>query len=280
MLPEHQLVPYHSTDLTGKRVLVIAPHPDDETFGCGGVLKLHRMAGDPVQVVFVTNGAKGDSSGLADKSDYVALRKTEARAACRDLEIEDLMFWPYEDREIVRHPEIAKRLAEVISEYAPGLVYAPSPHEIHPDHRAVTHWLLEGIEPQADPLDIAFYEVGHAGTINCLVDISPVMTAKASAMDRYSSQLQERPYKRITMALNEFRTLTLAPAVQFAEGFLLFSSQTFSDRSFGKVYSDHLQRWHPFYPFTPRGDPEPTSELGRKDWLAAIKHWIQSVKRR
>ena len=78
MLTEDSLIPFHSTDLTGKRVLVLAPHPDDETFGCGGSLALHAEAGDPVKVVFLTNGAAGEASGKTDKGQYVKLRQNEA----------------------------------------------------------------------------------------------------------------------------------------------------------------------------------------------------------
>ena len=63
METEEKLIPYQSSDLTGKRVLMLAPHPDDETIGCGGSLALHAGAGDPIKVVFLTNGAKGDTSG-------------------------------------------------------------------------------------------------------------------------------------------------------------------------------------------------------------------------
>jgi hypothetical protein len=59
-MSEDQFIPFHSTDLTGKRLLVLAPHPDDETIGCGGSLVLHKEAHDPVKVIFLTNGAKGD----------------------------------------------------------------------------------------------------------------------------------------------------------------------------------------------------------------------------
>jgi LmbE family N-acetylglucosaminyl deacetylase len=102
MQNEGRLVPYHSTDLTGRRVLVLAPHPDDETFGCGGSMILHRDAGDPVKVVFLTNGAMGDISNQSDKETYVALRKKEAEKACANLGVMDLEFWPYEDRSLAR----------------------------------------------------------------------------------------------------------------------------------------------------------------------------------
>ena len=93
METEEKLIPYHATDLTGKKVLVFAPHPDDETIGCGGSLALHIKAGDPVKVVFLTNGAKGDSSGEIAKESYVELRKDEANKACAFLGVTDLEFW-------------------------------------------------------------------------------------------------------------------------------------------------------------------------------------------
>ena len=88
-LPERALVPMRTTDLTGNVVLALAPHPDDESLGCGGALALHRAAGDPVKVVFVTDGARGDERGEDPRDAYVALRRREAAEACAALGVDD-----------------------------------------------------------------------------------------------------------------------------------------------------------------------------------------------
>ena len=56
-------------------ILVLAPHPDDETLGPGGSLALHAARGDRVRVVFCTDGGAGDPDGHYRDVDYVALRQ-------------------------------------------------------------------------------------------------------------------------------------------------------------------------------------------------------------
>src|ERR1051326_6834879 len=64
MALERELIPYEATVLAGgQRVLVLAPHPDDETLGCGGALCLHRRAGGDVRVIFVASGGPGMEGG-------------------------------------------------------------------------------------------------------------------------------------------------------------------------------------------------------------------------
>lgn len=282
MLFEPELVPFQATDLSGRRVLVIAPHPDDETFGCGGALARHRQAGDPVRVVFVTDGGRGDSSGSADRAQYVAARRSEAGAACAELGVEDLLFWDYDDRATWQHPELSERLADLLEEFRPDLIYTPSAHEIHPDHRAVTHWLLQAAGSLAPSCELAFYEVSQAGVVNCLVDISPAVVAKIRAMDRYASQLKERPYKRVTLALNRFRTLTLPPGVSHAEGFLVLPAAAFRERAFDQVVGELLARRQVG---AQGSDPEPPplGSIGPADlttappgsWIAALRRWFR-----
>lgn len=222
MLTEDSLIPFHSTDLTGKRVLVLAPHPDDETFGCGGTLSLHAAAGDPVKVVFVTNGAKGDTSGRNDKEEYVKLRQKEAVKACACLGVADLEFWSYEDRSLAGSRGVLRRMIDLLEDFRPQLVYAPSPMEFHPDHRASSFLLCDAILSSSLDFDVAFYEVGQPLRVNLLVDITEVLNSKVKAVGAYESQLKERPYGDICMGLDRYRSLTLPEGVTHAEGYSLW----------------------------------------------------------
>ncbi|MFH1481357.1 MAG: PIG-L family deacetylase, partial [Pseudomonadota bacterium] len=224
METEENLIPYHSTDLTDKRVLVLAPHPDDETIGCGGSLVLHVKAGDPVKVVFLTNGAQGDSSGREGREDYVQMRKTEAIGACACLGVTDLEFWSYEDRALAGSRGAILRLMDLIDSFQPQLVYAPSPLEFHPDHRAACFLLCDAIRTCNTEFEVAFYELGQPFSPNLLVDITQVIPQKTRAIDLYESQLKERPYKDISMALNRYRSMTLPEGATHAEGFSLWAA--------------------------------------------------------
>lgn len=222
IMNEEQYIPFHTTDLTGKRVLVLAPHPDDETIGCGGTLALHSAAGDPVRVLILTNGAKGDVSARFDRNAYIAMRQQETLAACADLGISDVMFWPYEDRELSDSGTAVADMVALINAYHPDLIYAPSPLEFHPDHRAAANFIQAAVKLCRTDADLLFYEVGQPLQVDILVDISRVLDQKIQALQQYRSQLEERPYDDVALALNRFRSLTLPEEVTHAEGFIRY----------------------------------------------------------
>src|SRR5262245_52353376 len=62
MASEADAIPYEPARLRGERLLVLAPHPDDEVIGCGGVVAQHLRDGRSVRVVIATDGAQ---AGLA-----------------------------------------------------------------------------------------------------------------------------------------------------------------------------------------------------------------------
>src|SRR5215204_513202 len=141
MINEQQVIPYHTANLCGHRVLVLAPHPDDETFGCGGALLLHRHQQDPVHVIFLTSGEAGNWQGGHDQLIFRAHREAEAANALNCLEVREWEFWRYPDRGVAADGQLINRLSEAIRAYGATLVYAPSPLEQHPDHRAIAQAL-------------------------------------------------------------------------------------------------------------------------------------------
>src|ERR1700743_569020 len=74
--------------VTPAPLLVIAPHPDDETFACGGLIALKRKANIPVTIIFITDGGQSAVRTEADGTHLTARRKDEAAAACKILGVE------------------------------------------------------------------------------------------------------------------------------------------------------------------------------------------------
>lgn len=227
---ERMHTPFETSDLTGRRVLVLAPHPDDESLTCGGSLILHTQNRDPVKVVYLTDGAQGNLTGEDSDQSYVALRRREAAEACRILGISDIAFWSEPDRGLGVTHEIVERLSSLLDEYRPGLVYAPSPQEFHPDHQATAQLIWRAIERANVETRVAFYESNRPIHINHLVDIGGVIERKRLACNAHRSQLRHHPYTELATALSRYRSLTVAPQVDNAEGFFLLSSSEMRGR--------------------------------------------------
>lgn len=210
------------------RVLVVAPHPDDETFGLGGTLRLHVEQGDPVTVVFLTDGGFGDPDGHYAGRDYVALRREEARAAAAVLGLHEALFYGYPDR----YPTItdaalealAARLLGDVHRRRPDVLYFPWPGECHPDHRAAAVAVLKMLPRLAPSVRAVGYEVWSAMVPDWIVDVTPAVGAKLRAARCYESQLRYTPYLAVTEGLMTYRSLHFhrgpEEAPRYGEAFL------------------------------------------------------------
>lgn len=211
---ETDLVPYQAlAQLPARHALVLAPHADDEIFGCGGAIASHLAGGIPVSVVVLTDGSLyGDAS----------VRMAESRAAAAVLGYGEPEFWGLPDRALFRDKGLVQRLVEKIVATGADLVYAPSPWEIHPDHRHTASAAAEAVRQTG--VRIAFYEVGSPLRPNLLLDITAHAAAKKKAMLCFASQLQQQDYERQISALNQYRCYTLPREVTAAEAYLLLSA--------------------------------------------------------
>jgi LmbE family N-acetylglucosaminyl deacetylase len=221
---EWDVYPYEVTDLSGNDALVIAPHPDDESIGCGGSLIRHIKAGSRVKVIFLTYGDKGDYDGRYGK-DYIKIRMKSARKALNVLGVTDYEFWGYSDREFHLSVQDARiRLSRTIEAFHPALIYAPSPFEVHPDHKGAFD-IIWHIREQYD-IKLALYEVLIPLHPNILVDITSEMRRKKRAIKSYFTEVYYNDYVAKVMGLNRFRTATLpkhiaAKNITYAEAFIL-----------------------------------------------------------
>ncbi len=201
-------------------MLVLAPHPDDETLGCGGVIALHRDQKDLVRILFLTDGSAGNHAGYYPADQYVETRRDEARRACGILGVSDLLFWDLPDSKLATVSDLGERLLEAIRSFNSDTLYYPSGQELHPDHWAA------GVEVealrQAGRLRCAAYayEVWTAIQPTHVIDITSAMARKEAALAQYPSQLRYNDYRPKILGLNAYRSLLLSPgAARYAEAF-------------------------------------------------------------
>jgi N-acetylglucosamine malate deacetylase 1 len=197
-----------------ERLLVLAPHMDDETIGCGGTLARHVRAGATARVVFLTDGRAGGTraQGLeaaarrSAEDELVATRKEEARRALEILGIRAVTFLDAADGMLAEDRGVAARLGEILCAERPELIYVPHFIEQHPDHSAANRVLFDAL--RAVPLDaqVLAYEVWTPLFPNCVVKIDEVLDLKRRALTQYQSQLSEFDYVHTALALNAYRS--------------------------------------------------------------------------
>lgn len=129
-------------------LLVVAPHPDDETLGCGGLIATARDIGLPVRVLFVTDGARSHPNSVADPAARLrATREDEALAALRELGVSsrETSFLRYGDCAATapgdaEFPEAINQVAGHLAETGARTLLLPWRRDPHVAHRAT--WLL------------------------------------------------------------------------------------------------------------------------------------------
>jgi LmbE family N-acetylglucosaminyl deacetylase len=209
-------------------VVVLAPHMDDETLGCGGTIARHAQAGAQVTVIFLTDGRYGGPSyaGLAGpdlarrQAEVIGVRKQEAQRAGAVLGVQSIVFLDAEDTRLRTDRQVPKLLRNILERERPDCVYLPSFLEQHPDHRAANSVLLGAVAGTALEFDCRAYEVWTPLFPNCVVGIDATLELKKRALACYQSQLVHSDYVHAAIGLNAHRSLALGgKAGRFAEAF-------------------------------------------------------------
>jgi bacillithiol biosynthesis deacetylase BshB2 len=184
-----------------RHVLVVLPHPDDETFSSGGTIALHTQAGTPVTYVCGTLGEMGRNMGspfFATRESLPEVREKELREACKVLGIQDLRLLGLRDKtiEFEDREALADRIKDIIVEVNPSLLITHYPgYAVHPDHNALGAATIRAVEklpkdqrPVVHCSAFSRDRLEKLGEPDVVVDISPVLDIKMAAIRAHRSQ--------------------------------------------------------------------------------------------
>jgi LmbE family N-acetylglucosaminyl deacetylase len=220
---------------THDRVLVFAPHPDDESIACGGLLQVAQGAGAAVRVVVLTDGdnnpwpqrwvEKRWRIGEKERARWGARRRDEARAAMRLLSVaeSDTCFLGLPDLGLTDllmrgDSQVVESLRRQIEQFAPTRLVLPALSDRHPDHSA-THILSRlalALCPRAAPQLLAFAVHGEkptqSGVAVCLSQAQRDIKQAAILAHASQMRLSQRRFLRYAGPRESYQDVPLAQA--------------------------------------------------------------------
>ncbi|MFD2287056.1 methyltransferase domain-containing protein [Pedobacter petrophilus] len=192
-----------------KRCLVLAPHPDDESLGCGGLISTLVEKDCAIQVILTTDGSQSHPRSVAYPPKQIAdLRKTELVVALEHLGLGADNLFCYESKDSAMPAlgedgfnELSQKLANDLSSFLPQLILVPYELDPHRDHRATFQLLFAALKkvpdykPKIWEYPIWLYEKAvendwpqlESGELKCL-DITRHLGQKRAAIDAHQTQ--------------------------------------------------------------------------------------------
>ncbi len=196
-------------EVNDKSALIFAPHQDDESLGCAGIIALKREQGIRVKVVFITDGG-GSHSGhpTITREEIVQIRRVEALAALNILGVEptDIHFLNQRDGALHKQTETERqqtidKMAGILSEFQPGEVYITHRQDRSRDHETSYKLMTEALAQAKLTVEVWEYAIwllwnsllGRNLTKKELagayrLSIDSVVSKKRQALETYRSQ--------------------------------------------------------------------------------------------
>ncbi len=136
-----------------KRVLVVAPHPDDAEVGCAGTVAQLVRDGAAVHYLIATTGDKGTEDPALTNEDLARTREQEQWDAAKILGVEEVSILPYGDGELEDSREVIGRIVHHIRRIKPDIVFTTDPFRstfyIHRDHMNAGLTTMHAVFPYA-----------------------------------------------------------------------------------------------------------------------------------
>ena len=188
------------------KVLVFAPHPDDETLGCGGTLFRHKVEGDELYWIIVTSISEDTGWSKAN----VKKRDIEIDAVARKYEFKDVLNFrlPTTKLDIMPLADLIEKISVVYLQTEPEIIYMPCIYDVHTDHQIIAKALQSTLKWFRYPhiRKVLMYETPSETEFNFMekstfnpnvfVNISDHLNDKIEAMQIYESEIGDFPFPR------------------------------------------------------------------------------------
>jgi len=206
-------------------ILILAPHPDDETIGMGGTIKKLNKLGHKIFLCIISDGA---SSKDGDKKKS-KIRKDDCKKVGKFLGVARIIFLNFPDTRLMEIPqvEINSSIEDIIKKTNPEILFIPPENDLHTDHSKVHNCALVASRSLTNQIKhIYSYEIlGHVKTPflpNVFIDIEKFLSKKITAFKMYKSEQKEFPHHR---SIKSIENLAIRRGVEsglkFAEAFRL-----------------------------------------------------------
>jgi N-acetylglucosamine malate deacetylase 1 len=193
----------------GARLLVISPHPDDESIGPGGLLLAHRELAE-IHLVCLCDGSRGGSlpDGRKNVKELGELRRAEFEKAATALNATSVTHLNLPDGNVSLSPDSAAALYSIVKKIEPDVVLLPWFLDGHIDHRS-TNVLYARACGGLDALVLG-YEIWSMLEPNAFFDFTQYAEAKSSLIGNYPSQLRTVDYIQYASGLSNVRAFQLS----------------------------------------------------------------------
>ncbi len=220
-----------------RRAMVIAPHPDDETLGCGGTILKHKASGDAVHWLIVT--AVREDEGFAPEA--VKARQKEIRAVSQKYGFDSVteLGYPTAKLDVVSMKLLVEQISATLQKIKPEVIYIPYRGDVHTDHSTVfdvvtacTKWFRYPFIKKVlayetlSETDFALNSDIAGFRPNVFVDIEAYIEKKIEIMNIYASEMADFPFPRSVEAIKALAQVRgAASGFKAAEAFMLLKER-------------------------------------------------------
>ena len=195
------LKPLQMDNVNSNKIIVIAPHPDDDILGAGGTLLKAKSLGAEVHIIYVTNGEPLVSENI----------KKETLEVCKNAKFTP-HFLNFEPKKInVHDDEAIKNISAIINDINPGAIFISFFLDNHVDHRSVNYLMYNCFNTNNfnNNIEIWSYQIYSSILPNVIIDVTDMISKKSKLIDIWESVSKFNDLSHYILGINASNSIYL-----------------------------------------------------------------------